>query len=426
MEKKLINFANYLIILMPVLLITGPLLSDSAVFIIVFIFLYLTFKNKNFQIFNNKFFIFLLIFNIYISLRSLFTDEIFFSLKSSLFYFRFLILIFAVYFFLENNKKIIKYFSLSIFFTLIILCADALFQYVFGFNTFGFEIQNIDKINSFFGDESVLGSYLIRFLPLFLACFLFYFGENKKKTFVILVFFVGLVIFISGSRSSLALFCLFTVLLTFLMTDYRKYFLTLILISLSFLTILIIYFNFEKIEKKDYFENKLKYKIYYNLINPIQSTFLDNINPKNEKKIIFTHIHDSHYKTAYKMYKENKVFGVGNKMYRKLCDKPEYYVNNYSCTTHPHNTYIQILAENGIIGFISILIVFSYLIYILIKESYSRYFYKKVFLSNVSLIILVGIFVNIWPIIPSGNFYNNWNSNLLYFPVGFYLFFKKF
>ena len=50
MEKKLINFANYLIILMPVLLITGPLLSDSAVFIIVFIFLFLTFKNKNFQI----------------------------------------------------------------------------------------------------------------------------------------------------------------------------------------------------------------------------------------------------------------------------------------------------------------------------------------------------------------------------------------
>ena len=30
--------------------------------------------------------------------------------------------------------------------------------------------------------------------------------------------------------------------------------------------------------------------------------------------------------------------------------KPKY-KDVYSCTTHPHNTYMQLLAETGIIGF---------------------------------------------------------------------------
>ena len=39
--------------------------------------------------------------------------------------------------------------------------------------------------------------------------------------------------------------------------------------------------------------------------------------------------------------------------------------------------------------------------------------------------IFIGIvIVNFLPIIPSGNFYNNWLSLLYFYPVGFYLYFK--
>ena len=40
--------------------------------------------------------------------------------------------------------------------------------------------------------------------------------------------------------------------------------------------------------------------------------------------------------------------------------------------------------------------------------------------------ILIGIIiVNLWPFVPSGNFYNNWLSLLYFYPVGFYLYFKN-
>ena len=106
-----VNIASYLIILLPLSLIIGPFFSDLSVVIIDLIFLYFIFKNKEYEIFNNNLFKFLLLFNIYISIRSIFTDDIFLSLKSSLPYLRFLILIFAINYFLNKNKNLINHFS---------------------------------------------------------------------------------------------------------------------------------------------------------------------------------------------------------------------------------------------------------------------------------------------------------------------------
>ena len=62
-------------------------------------------------------------------------------------------------------------------------------------------------------------------------------------------------------------------------------------------------------------------------------------------------------------YFRKKVFGVGNKNYRILCEKD--YKNKYSfkkeiknsrCNTHPHQIYYEILSEHGIFG-LTILII---------------------------------------------------------------------
>ena len=41
-------------------------------------------------------------------------------------------------------------------------------------------------------------------------------------------------------------------------------------------------------------------------------------------------------------------------------------------------------------------------------------------LSDFSICIMAAIFINIWPIIPTGNFFNNWISIVYYLPLGFY------
>ena len=75
----------------------------------------------------------------------------------------------------------------------------------------------------------------------------------------------------------------------------------------------------------------------------------------SQEPSIFTPIHDSHYRTAYNMYKDKPFLGHGPKMFRVICNDKKYAVGKYSCATHPHNFYIQLLAETGILGFLFLL-----------------------------------------------------------------------
>ena len=55
MEKTLNSISTYSIILLPILLITGPFLSDLSIFLVDIIFLTILFKNKEKDL--KKFFI---------------------------------------------------------------------------------------------------------------------------------------------------------------------------------------------------------------------------------------------------------------------------------------------------------------------------------------------------------------------------------
>ncbi len=426
--------ANYLIILLPAFLISGAFLSDLSVILIDIIFLYILFKEKNLKFLNNNLFKFLLFFNIYISCRSLFADDLFFSLKSSLTYIRFSIFIFAIKFFLDRDRTLLGKFSKIFIFTILILFSDSLFQYVNGSNFLGFQIENPDKLNSLFGDEGVMGSYLVRLLPLFLVCLLTLKQNNYLIIFTIFIF--GLFIFMAGSRASIALYILFFVSFFFIFNNFRKLIFYYVIIFSTILILLLTTFDFKKknfeqfniiedsnellFEKKD-IKNKITWTIYYNLIDPVNKIFFHN----NDRIVIFTEVYDAHYRTAFKMFKHNKYFGVGNKMFRKLCSDEKYYVNKFSCSTHPHNLYLQILAENGIIGFIFLLIIFSYSLISILKEFFYRNFKKIEKIKNKNLILILGIFINFWPIVPFGNFYNNWLSIVIYLPIGFLLYLRS-
>jgi len=152
-----------------------------------------------------------------------------------------------------------------------------------------------------------------------------------------------------------------------------------------------------------------------------------NKNTKVEEKKFLKRIspHLSHYYTALLMYRDNKIFGAGPKNFRKLCSNDRYSVNSYSCATHPHSTWIQILSETGIIPF-SILI----FLFIIVVKNFFQYiknnFGKQVLSNNDEKVIILGAFlITLWPFIPSGNFFNNWLSIIYFFPLGFYLILHK-
>ena len=67
------------------------------------------------------------------------------------------------------------------------------------------------------------------------------------------------------------------------------------------------------------------------------------------------------------MFLSNPLFGVGPKNFRMLCNDEKYFVK-HGCSTHPHNTYVQLLSETGIVGFIPIISIFFILSFVFLKQ----------------------------------------------------------
>ena len=56
------------------------------------------------------------------------------------------------------------------------------------------------------------------------------------------------------------------------------------------------------------------------------------------------------------------------------------------------------------------------------KNFYFIIFKQSSLLTDAEIILLSPIVINLWPLIPSGNFFNNYISILIYFPLGFLIY----
>ena len=137
--------------------------------------------------------------------------------------------------------------------------------------------------------------------------------------------------------------------------------------------------------------------------------------------VIFTPMHDSHIRTAINMFKDKPILGHGPKMFRVKCSDPKFSYGLWPCSTHPHNFYVQLLAETGIAGFLFLLSILAYVIYTSLKQFKSIIFRQKRPLTDYQVCLLAGILITVWPFTPNGNFFNNWMMIVYCLPVGFYL-----
>ena len=139
-SEKIINFNFYLILLFPVALISGPLISDSIVVLSCLLFCYYI-KFYYVKIFENKLIFILCLLWIISMISSIFSDDFFYSIKSSLFYFRVIIFSLTVYIILKiKEKKLFKLFNV-LFFIFLVLFFDSIFQRFFGYNLIGMPLE---------------------------------------------------------------------------------------------------------------------------------------------------------------------------------------------------------------------------------------------------------------------------------------------
>jgi O-antigen ligase len=398
------NIPTILFSLIPFLLITGPFLSDLSISLISLIFIYFCLKKKDFSYFKNKYFYFFLFFWFYLIINTLINNFNLDSLKISVFYFRYGVFVVAVISLLNYNDKFIKYFFYCIFFCFIILILDGFFQYITGKNIFGW--KNTVRTSSFFGDEYILGSYLSRLWPIFFGLSIFIFKtKNKFFLLLILIFILSeVLIFLSGDRTAFFYINLSAIFVIFLSKKLFK----LRLITLSFSILLIATISFfnpiakERVFNKTIGDMNLKRDNTDNTDNEDMKLMRDD-----QVIYIFSKQHTHHYVTGYRIFMDNKFLGVGVKNFRNFCNDEKYKESALSCSTHPHNTYIQILSELGFIGFIFLFSAFFYFCKQTLKHLIER-FKGKFYFSDFEICILSGIAIYIWPIVPTGNFFNNW------------------
>jgi hypothetical protein len=398
-----VSIINLTIVSIIPFLIWGPFFPDLIVSFSTLFFLYYILKNNDFFYLKHNPFLIFLFFCIIATVISLEADNISISIKSSLFYFRIGVFSCFLWYLIDKDKSILNYFYYALVISFSVLVIDGYFQYFTGVNLIGFKISGI-RVSSFFGDELIMGSYLSRLFPLLFALFLIKKKQKFEVYFIGLLFvLVDILIYLSGERSAFFFLNLSTVFIIILIKEYQKF--RLVTFLLAILCIVFLSLNSSTFSDRMFKEPAINMGL---------------IESSNEP-IIFTLVHDSHIKTAYNMFKDQPILGHGPKMFRVKCKDERYVSGNYPCSTHPHNFYIQLLAETGIIGFLFLSTCLFYVLYVSLKQLKSIILKQKRPLTDYQVCLLSGILITVWPLTTNGNFFNNWLMIVYSLPVGFYL-----
>ena len=402
-DTKLDFVLAILFILIVPLLVSGPFLHDLILSALGLTFLIMTIRNNNlFIYYNKKFTILFILFYLIILTSSLLSQNILLSLESSLFYFRYYFFSIFVFYFISKYSFIKNIFLTISLLTFVFLSIDAVFQYFNKYSLFfSIPIYDTYRASSLFLDELKLGNYIVRLMPIIFALLIIN-RKLKKIEFVLLAIF-SFAILVSGERTALGLLLIFI----FFHLAINLNFKTIFIYILSFLVVFFSLF---------FTENNIKERMFsysYDQIFEEKSKY-SSIN-------IFSEQHTGHYIAAIEMFFDKPILGIGPKIFREECKKLKYQKNEYACTTHPHNTYIQLLAETGVIGFSIVLLIFLLSLTMIIKLIFN----KDKSLNDLAFYYLIlSIFINLWPIAPSFNFFNNWINIIFYLPVGFILYFN--
>ena len=352
---------------------------------------------KDFTIIKNKIFLFGLLFCFLLIFVSIFSTNLQVSLFKSLTYLRFVLFFGASVYILKS-----KYFDKKIFFYFLILGLsilnlDIMIQYIFKYDIFGYEpVKN--SVNSYrysglYGDEFIAGGYIQKFLLIFILFNvsnpkIFY----KKYFFEIIVTLSIVIILITGDRMPLINIVYSIIFLFVFFKSIRMYLLNLsiFLLVVSLTTTFLDKGISDRIVS---IKTQLTYKVGDQYYNP----------------------HLNLVRQSLKIYQNNKLFGTGIKTFRVTCSLDDNKVifinkkyNSNFCSNHPHNYYLEILSETGIIALI------GFIVFVLCFLHNS--FFSKDYLLN-NKIAFISLCIFIFPIASTGSFFTNMNACYFWFFV---------
>ena len=411
---NLLTKINFLILLIfPVFFILGKGFVNIGVIILTFscIIFFLCKKVNPFYKTENILFS---LFFIYIFINSLINYSGFINNLKSIALFRYIFFSTIVAYTLNNisleQLKKIKYFYS---FIIIFIIIDIIFQYFFGFDIFGFEPGMCEeghclRYQGLFGKELIAGSFFAYFG---LVTALFFFNGKILNLFFLVL---GIAILITGDRSPFVAYIIFFV--AYIITLNQKFFKKIILIFISFL-VFFLAINLFKSTKTRYYD--FTKDITYSGIKKIETSK----NIRDFLKEVKNSPWGKHYQVAWAMFLDKPINGHGYNSFQTKCINYEEITNTNTgkfrgCSTHPHNAFLEILAEQGLMGFLILNVIIFYILNrILTLKFKNREIKIKFILSGVLFLCFY------FPLKPTGSLFSVWLGSITFFVYSFYLFF---
>ena len=360
------------------------------------------------------------------------------SIVKSLILVRFLILIFVVDTLFFNKMLDLKKFFIFTLFCTSFVSLDVILQYITGSDLFGYKSM-ANKNSGPFGDEMIAGGYLQRFSFIsFFSLFVILDKKNLKNPLLIFLIIVHtLAIFYAGNKMSFLLF-LFGCFLTFMFIKKIR-----IAMFASMFAFFVIFFLTMKYDAdvrgayKSFFGNigGLLTKSGSSNLQALDKQEIDQEATIGSSKRGYYALRGSHhyyiYHNSILVWQKQPLFGFGLKSFRIKCwenlteNSMSLYVENknkkqLACSNHPHNYYLELLTESGILGAGLIFIFF-----IILWKDFFHYFirYNRQKSSEVVLLapIIITIFLEIWPLKSTGSFFSTGNATFLWLIVAMLL-----
>lgn len=124
------------------------------------------------------------------------------------------------------------------------------------------------------------------------------------------------------------------------------------------------------------------------------------------KEIQMPNVYIKEFNSGYQTWLQNKYIGGGIKSFKENCKKAV-----LNCNTHPHNYYLEILSDLGLVGIIFLISIFISVFY----ES----FVKKILPSkskynNVIVPFAFLFLIEIFPIKTTGSFFTTGNATYIF------------
>jgi O-antigen ligase len=287
-------------------------------------------------------------------------------------------------------------------------------QHIIGFDSFGHEPFD-GRYNGLFESEAIAGSYIQKFFLVSILSILLLKIEKKTKFILTIITtnILGLGVLLSLDRMPFIIYLFSIIVLIALLKNYRlKFLISLILIIFIFQ---FTFTNYDPVKNR-----------YMSLSNEFQLAKIKNLfsfyNKKEEISAKKNENEDYNlsgdylkiYVAAYKVFLENFFIGSGVKSFKFECNKlKENNEKNITCSTHPHNIYMEILVNQGIIG----ILIFIIFLFSLIKKNY----YEKLLSKNPSeenLLIIFFFIILISELLPFrsyGSIFQTVNGSIFWF-----------